>query len=208
MLGYGTQFAADISIHVPRGGHDRGCRTARPVHTDFNPRAPWGARRSSETPSSSTSQFQSTCPVGGTTGRKAIKISEISSFQSTCPVGGTTSLVNLRLKGLLYFNPRAPWGARPQKLGMSATAYQISIHVPRGGHDSKSVQKTSWCLYAFGKTRDNARQFFGSQYFFMEKHPLPYGAKHSDRICPLYLRTAVRPSAHPADHTTLSPRSA
>ena len=46
----------------------------------------------------------------------------------------------LSMSPALHFNPRAPRGARP-KYGMdSSTAFAISIHVPREGHDSKHAQ--------------------------------------------------------------------
>ena len=82
--------AAEISIHVPREGHD----LAETV------------------PSMQTSPFQSTCPARGTT------------------IAQTVSGVRTP-----NFNPRAPRGARRDTRGDYRAAAEISIHVPREGHD-------------------------------------------------------------------------
>ena len=57
------------------------------------------------------SQFQSTCPARGTTSRKEAMLN-YARFQSTCPARGTTAAYD----------------------GFTA-AIDISIHVPREGHD-------------------------------------------------------------------------
>ena len=57
-----------ISIHVPLAGHDVitvGNRRGR--RTNFNPRAPCGARRGNYAPVAVCVTFQSTCPLRGTT---------------------------------------------------------------------------------------------------------------------------------------------
>ena len=127
----------EISIHVPRTGHDDGgggmggtyavfqstcpvrgttickarCRAPAP---HFNPRAPYGARRTMSPSSPAISSFQSTCPVRGTTVAFLAKIPHHLGFQSTCPVRGTTcSPVTVNLL-FIHFNPRAPYGARLQ----------------------------------------------------------------------------------------------
>ena len=40
-----AQVRAEISIHVPRTGHDLHCAGNLQSHRNFNPRAPYGARR-------------------------------------------------------------------------------------------------------------------------------------------------------------------
>ena len=147
-----------ISIHVPREGHDvpifaqyryvcdfnpRAPRGARPICANngnvnklyFNPRAPRGARLMMATRSYGGLIFQSTCPARGTT-IVPLWLTAGAAFQSTCPARGTTLSRVAVIFLFFYFNPRAPRGARP-KYGMdSSTAFAISIHVPREGHDA------------------------------------------------------------------------
>ena len=123
-----------ISIHAPHTGHDWRCRTdapgtprfqsTRPIRgttsswtragqprPNFNPRAPYGARRGYRGGTHVHCRFQSTRPIRGTT-IWIIMISASSIFQSTRPIRGTT-LVSMKCCGMcLYFNPRAPYGAR------------------------------------------------------------------------------------------------
>ena len=109
-----TDTPSLISIHVPRTGHDKGggvmdnllqFQSTCPVRgttrldlsmfdpvSDFNPRAPYGARLNGKIARLTNWLFQSTCPVRGTTSRGAV------SHQSQH-----------------HFNPRAPYGARQQK---------------------------------------------------------------------------------------------
>ena len=138
---------SNISIHVPRTGHDcwivrcnrsrpdfnprapygarrAPARMAPPRRTYFNPRAPYGARRVLLSDFSAFGAFQSTCPVRGTTEPFAIQLSLVMSFQSTCPVRGTT-----------------------EPLKHLAESSIISIHVPRTGHDSKNAQIV-FCIFA------------------------------------------------------------
>ena len=76
----------------PVRGATKNSRMARRSHSNFNPRAPCGAR-----------QLAVGSPV------------RLSVFQSTRPVrGATTSTANAGSL-LYYFNPRAPCGARQQK---------------------------------------------------------------------------------------------
>ena len=146
-----------ISIHVPREGHDssdiginvkaslfqstcpaRGTTAVLQLAlercTDFNPRAPRGARHSADEQVQriplisihvpreghdrnkrlikiSPETFQSTCPARGTT-TSELTVSGFNPFQSTCPARGTTTRCAAKMLPLTYFNPRAPRGAR------------------------------------------------------------------------------------------------
>ena len=57
----------NISIHVPREGHDAHFRQPSLCGSHFNPRAPRGARQDSGGNSGGFFGFQSTCPARGTT---------------------------------------------------------------------------------------------------------------------------------------------
>ena len=104
---------------------------------NFNPRAPYGARRSAFTSQVSVTsisihaphtgrdklddnpitrfvKFQSTRPIRGATPLTAEQCSTIL-FQSTRPIRGATEEVEQAVRRAVYFNPRAPYGARQQK---------------------------------------------------------------------------------------------
>ena len=80
-----------ISIHAPRVGRDKSIIWSLCTLTNFNPRAPCGARRLTADPEM----------------RKTI-------FQSTRPVWGATDNFHEIRQPYSYFNPRAPCGARQQ----------------------------------------------------------------------------------------------
>ena len=128
---------------MPREGHDRGCRldyarewafqstcpargttvlrnTLASAATDFNPRAPRGARRIRRHDAGSVVLFQSTCPARGTT-LYAVQESRKLIISIHVPREGHDRLY-------LYADAR----------------YQtISIHVPREGHDRPQMLPTA-----------------------------------------------------------------
>ena len=60
-------------------------------------------------------------------------------FQSTCPLRGTTLVARHCRRGKAgNFNPRAPCGARPFLGRAACRRAPISIHVPLAGHDDRS----------------------------------------------------------------------
>ena len=124
---------------------------------DFNPRSPWGERlclrpifARKEKP------FQSTLPVGGATDSVVYQIA-VTGISIHAPRGGSDQLRMRKNNENRNFNPRSPWGERLYNRSMDAsarlfqstlpvggatyygmdagTAYQISIHAPRGGSD-------------------------------------------------------------------------
>ena len=114
---------ASISIHAPRAGRDQRGLSAYPGHRDFNPRAPCGARPRLSSLSDEAVYFNPRAPCGA---RPAalLMVNLALGFQSTRPVRGATWYRRLRLQLL-----------------------QISIHAPRAGRDSKSIQNyfTHFC---------------------------------------------------------------
>ena len=62
-----SRFAPVISIHAPRVGRDASAGRSSPSTTDFNPRAPCGARRWRSFSRRCWTRFQSTRPVWGAT---------------------------------------------------------------------------------------------------------------------------------------------
>ena len=125
-----------ISIHAPHAGRDclmrstlrawllfqstrpirgatRTAEGARHLLPNFNPRAPYGARRATSLPVPSS-----------------------MAFQSTRPIRGATLMVYLFFSFASHFNPRAPYGARLTPIKPITMYCQISIHAPHTGRDS------------------------------------------------------------------------
>ena len=128
-----------ISIHAPHAGRDSSSRTVSVTRTDFNPRAPCGAR-----------------PL------LVIGFRNLMLFQSTRPMRGATSCSLVLVSISLYFNPRAPCGARLLWIGSEIrfllfqstrpmrgatsmdwfgdTFFIISIHAPHAGRDGVCIR--------------------------------------------------------------------
>ena len=104
-------ISKDFNPRAPRGARHSRCRSYG-VWRYFNPRAPRGARQTSSNIVTIKLEFQSTCPARGTT-PEISRLIVRQQFQSTCPARGTTDDGNAQLRWL-----------------------DISIHVPREGHDA------------------------------------------------------------------------
>ena len=133
-----VQLAVDISIHVPREGHDGGVGVTR----------------------AGIIQFQSTCPARGTTVQQD-KYTPDQTFQSTCPARGTTIYLfadsgsvtisihvpreghdinkHRAISTHSNFNPRAPRGARPPLLQQGRDNLKFQSTCPARG-------TTSFCV--------------------------------------------------------------
>ena len=109
--------------------------------SDFNPRAPCGARRcpACRTPFQSR-PFQSTCPLRGTT-MMTSSSSTGHGFQSTCPLRGTTVLRSHIAPASADFNPRAPCGARPAMRSRSARRLHFNPRAPCGARRSTTAKR-------------------------------------------------------------------
>ena len=112
-----------ISIHAPRMGRDKLRRAGQRLALHFNPRAPYGARRTPTQRRHSRNHFNPRAPYG-------------ARQQVLFPHGDDGQ----------HFNPRAPYGARPAQLWCLTPPSLISIHAPRMGRDARksgSVRKSS-----------------------------------------------------------------
>ena len=126
--------------------------------TDFNPRAPCGARRYTGGATESSLLFQSTRPVWGATFNGLLCFQYNAGISIHAPRVGRDDLFDfLGLRGFKHFNPRAPCGARPHLTiakfaclifqstrpvwGATIVKHHtrhviaISIHAPRVGRD-------------------------------------------------------------------------
>ena len=101
-----------ISTHAPLAGRDRVLVSLVPITSNFNPRAPCGARLFPLYPLAHPDEFQPTRPLRGAT-LLIIALVTAVEFQSTRPLRGATSSQQQKDHDKIYFNPRAPCGARP-----------------------------------------------------------------------------------------------
>ena len=128
---------------------------------NFNPRAPRGARRLLELHPGQIQVISIHVPREGHDPGASLPLPAARTFQSTCPARGTTSPSSCSLRASCNFNPRAPRGARRNYLERlceiivfqstcpargTTDVYQaihaiqeISIHVPREGHDASGT---------------------------------------------------------------------
>ena len=102
-----------ISIHVPLAGHDLICALNRFSASNFNPRAPCGARLRGRASLQCLIHFNPRAPCGARLQTIGYVISGFT-FQSTCPLRGTTDRLQEFMRRFYNFNPRAPCGARPR----------------------------------------------------------------------------------------------
>ncbi len=152
-----------VSIHVPRAGHDRRSCYADCFPRCFNPRAPRGARLGWDVAAVIYDVFQSTCPARGTTGCSIYGqgsswvsihvpraghdstsrpvVFSIVMFQSTCPARGTTSTAWTANTSELFQSTCPARGATAAQ-AWGRRAGDVSIHVPRAGHDKDGSRWT------------------------------------------------------------------
>ena len=152
---------------------------------NFNPRAPYGARHRPHTPLATIEIFQSSCPVRGTTNLNFTFNNQNWVFQSSCPVRGTTVLlVRDAPHGVIsILVPRT--GHDIQKFHAYYITETISILVPRTGHDARC-----WAFPApainfnprapYGARRSSSVNLQKNIYYFNPR--APYGARQSSPV--------------------------
>ena len=105
-----------ISIHVPLAGHDATAKSFPDVHTDFNPRAPCGARQWSARWSEAAVYFNPRAPCGARQERQPDR-RRAPGISIHVPLAGHDDIGFVR-----------------------APRRSISIHVPLAGHDGDGRQ--------------------------------------------------------------------
>ena len=154
--GWRNALTGRISIHAPRVGRDGRGQVDSDGCSDFNPRAPCGARQYLMVLISQLYPFQSTRPVWGATPR--VKQPHLGwNISIHAPRVGRDSTLDPHQSPPAHFNPRAPCGARlhaasppPRSPPFQSTRPVwgattssnpkhhkdgISIHAPRVGRD-------------------------------------------------------------------------
>ena len=101
---------------------------------NFNPRAPYGARRRSPVFYNPTLKFQSTRPIRGATVAETEPQAMYLRFQSTRPIRGATK--NLRTIAIMnLFQSTRPIRGATVYLQLFQQGLHISIHAPHTGRD-------------------------------------------------------------------------
>ena len=102
--------SAGISIHAPRAGRDiTGVQTSI-SKSDFNPRAPCGARQTQDLSDKGERYFNPRAPCGARRGC-GCRLSQRQDFNPRAPCGAR-QISHTYHSNEKYFNPRAPCGAR------------------------------------------------------------------------------------------------
>ena len=140
-----------ISIHAPRAGRDNWVNATFGCCTDFNPRAPCGARLEYDDGTKELKNFNPRAPCGA----RPVTAEFVESwrqFQSTRPVRGATTLVENKFPeiGISIHAPRA--GRDPGIQACIGCSSEISIHAPRAGRDFTDEQ-LNFYLKEFQSTR-------------------------------------------------------
>ena len=156
-----TKEPTQISIHAPHAGRDNGayafiepilkfqstrpmrgataewCRSSTPG-TNFNPRAPCGARPLLLRFARLHLIFQSTRPMRGATMDEGRGIRTTYDFNPRAPCGARLPLNPILFFSWIFQSTRPMRGAT-SKDTQSLTNKTISIHAPHAGRDSKSI---------------------------------------------------------------------
>ena len=131
-----------ISIHAPHTGRDALAAPLSKRYTDFNPRAPYGARRQLQEMLDNADDISIHAPHTGRDYTMVYVRIRPYTFQSTRPIRGATLYSPWTCGALADFNPRAPYGARHAGPCSSRAGGGISIHAPHTGRDRvPSVQR-------------------------------------------------------------------
>ncbi len=134
---------ARISIHAPHAGRDCQAAHREPYCTNFNPRAPCGARLDVLFLHALTRcDFNPRAPCGARRFRY-VTVAFVWSFQSTRPMRGATFYIlpTMRARDISIHAPHAGRDAGDKYITGSNC---ISIHAPLAGCDVEHIQHTVW----------------------------------------------------------------
>ena len=131
-------IADKISIHVPLAGHDRQHRQRHHPCQNFNPRAPCGARLNDADAMQVNEEFQSTCPLRGTTPRKR-EVHCLLRISIHVPLAGHDQLLVETLMPPITISIHVPLAGHDHYLAGVREVAVISIHVPLAGHDPQAL---------------------------------------------------------------------
>ena len=137
----GSACRSNFNPRAPCGARPVWIRIEIAIH-DFNPRAPCGARRTPRATSlTRTTNFNPRAPCGARP-RARFPLSIFLLISTHAPLAGRDRWIGNKKNKRINFNPRAPCGARQGMQYPLRGANYISTHAPLAGRDSKSVQIT------------------------------------------------------------------
>ena len=99
--------AGHISTHAPLAGRDRKTSASWKARSDFNPRAPCGARQPDLCTVSVRSIFQPTRPLRGATNKRCYN-TESRNISTHAPLAGRDQVTVGEMFGILGFQPTRP----------------------------------------------------------------------------------------------------
>ena len=169
-----VRLGRPISIHAPHTGRDRSAvslprsftvfQSTRPIRgatrpppwrpelwTDFNPRAPYGARLRLLDCAAGSPDISIHAPHTGRDCRPHRCRLQAADFNPRAPYGARRLCPN-RAPWWNNFNPRAPYGARLRLSTPMSYSREISIHAPHTGRDVRRYRLGSVSA-AFQSTR-------------------------------------------------------
>ena len=186
-----------ISIHAPRVGRDCCARMVAAAHSDFNPRAPCGARQFDEEIAATGIPFQSTRPVWGATAVPAWwQLHTAISIHA--PRAGCDAGRRGHLTSRASISIHAPRVGRDYVCTSTIRRDWISIHAPRVGRDSKFDDFTPSNLHKRYKrvlarpknTREKGK--IKQKLAYIHAFSAFLGCEGSGTFCALVLRTQYR----------------
>ena len=186
-----------ISTHAPLAGRDFWGRLHRGCLTNFNPRAPCGARPAPHFGGVFSKKFQPTRPLRGATEHRVDHLVRQLDFNPRAPCGARRRGGYHGNETNYNFNPRAPCGARPQSPLTVLRSTRISTHAPLAGRDCRGraeghLRQISTHAPLAGRDRLKPRQVT-----YQDKHfnpRAPCGARRLVKSC-LLSRSDFNPRA-------------
>ena len=136
-----------ISIHVPLAGHDATRQPRRPTERHFNPRAPCGARQVEIDEYAAQFQFQSTCPLRGTT-QDAQRRERDHEISIHVPLAGHDYGCDDGVVVALIISIHVPLAGHDQFSTYSGFVYLVfQSTCPLRGTTSHKRSTTDWCTF-------------------------------------------------------------
>ena len=129
-----TRGQGNISTHAPLAGRDMTTqRQKNHGQTNFNPRAPCGARPFAPSGINSGIRFQPTRPLRGATAWEAVDMAS-DGISTHAPLAGRDEMVqDTPVEGVI--STHAPLAGRDGAADRSARGERISTHAPLAGRD-------------------------------------------------------------------------
>ena len=137
----------NISIHVPREGHDQRIQWRRPPPNLFQSTCPARGTTTDTMAEAAAELISIHVPREGHDPSQAERSMRRCDFNPRAPRGARRQGGAPHRAAPPYFNPRAPRGARRRTTRRTTAAAAISIHVPREGHDKSSTGQISGKIY-------------------------------------------------------------